>query len=188
MSHLGQIIPQQLIPVFGAAGRSWYAVQTRSNFEKRIVDDLRRKGIETFLPAFHEVHRWKDRKKAVEIPYFPSYVFARIEDVPARRLDVLRTTGAVRILGSGDEIEAIPDVEIDRLQRLVQARLSACSHPFFKEGSHVRVKAGPLNGVEGLLVQVKNQNRLLLSLSLLARSVSTEIDICDVELIRSSCI
>ena len=186
MSQLGQIIPQQLTQVIGAAGPSWYAVHTRSNFEKRIVDELGRKGIETFLPAFHEIHRWKDRKKAVEIPYFPSYVFVRIEDVPESRLDVLRTIGTVRILGNGCEIEAIPDMEIDRLLRLVQSNVSACAHPFLKEGASVRVKSGPLQGIEGLLIQVKNQNRLLLSLNLLARSVATEIDLCDVEMIRSS--
>ena len=165
---------------------SWYAVLTRSNFEKRTTGELDRKGIETFLPVFREMHRWKDRKKVVEIPYFPSYVFARIEDVAERRLDILRTSGAVRILGNGADIEPIPEIEIGRLQRLAESNLAACVHPFLKEGSHIRVTAGPLRGVEGLLVHFKNRNRLILSLSLLARSVATEIDLCDVELIRST--
>jgi len=163
---------------------SWYAVHTRSNFEKRIAGELDRKGIETFLPVFREMHRWKDRKKVVETPYFPSYVFARIEDQPEQRLNVLRTIGAVRILGAGCDIEPIPDPEIERLQRLVESDLSACHHPFLKEGARVRVKTGPLRGVEGLLIQFKNQNRLILSLNLLARSVATEIDLCDVEMMR----
>lgn len=170
------------------AERLWYAVHTRSNFEKKVALELDRKGIETFLPAFCEVHRWKDRKKTVEIPYFPSYIFVRIEDEPERRLDVLRTNGTVRILGNAGAIEPIPEAEIDRFQRLVASRLSVQSHPFMKEGASVRVKAGPLQGIEGLLVQVRNQNRLLLSLNLLARSVATEIDLCDVELIRSSAV
>jgi len=167
------------------APRLWYAVHTRSNFEKRVALELDRKGLETFLPAFHETHRWKDRRKTVEVPYFPSYVFVRIEDAPERRLDVLCTTGAVRILGQANRIEPIPEPEIDRFQRLVASNLSAFAHPFLKEGASVRVKAGPLQGIEGLLVQFKNRNRLLLSLNLLARSVATEIDLCDVELIRS---
>jgi transcription antitermination factor NusG len=168
------------------AERLWYAVHTRSNFEKRVALELEQKGLETFLPAFRETHRWKDRRKMVEIPYFPSYLFVRIEDKPERRLDVLRTAGAVRILGNGGEIEPIQEMEIERFQRLVDSNLSAYAHPFLKEGASVRVKAGPLRGIEGLLVQIKNQNRLLLSLNLLARSVATEIDLCDVELIRSS--
>jgi transcription antitermination factor NusG len=170
--------------VLGRPQRLWYAVHTRSNFEKRVAVELGLKGIETFLPSFCEVHRWKDRKKTVEIPYFASYVFVRIEDSPEQRLDVLRTSGTVRLLGSRGEIEPIPDLEIENLQLLVESSLSACAHPFLKEGSTVRVKSGPLRGIEGLLVQVKNQNRLILSLNLLARSVATEIDLCDVELIR----
>jgi transcription antitermination factor NusG len=162
----------------------WYAVHTRSNFEKHIAGELGQKGIETFLPVFREIHRWKDRKKMVEIPYFPSYVFARIEDAPERRLDILRTAGAVRILGHAGDIEAIPDMEIMQLQRLVESSLAACAHPFLKEGSQVRVKAGVLRGVEGLLVHFKNQSRLVLSVNLLARCVATEIDLCDVELIH----
>jgi transcription antitermination factor NusG len=186
MSLLPQPFAYHSAPVFAVLGPAWYAVHTRSNFEKRIVLDLERKGIQTFLPAFHEIHRWKDRKKEVEIPYFPGYVFARIEDIPEQRLAILRTIGTVRILGNGSEIEPIPNLEIDRLQRLVQSNLAACVHPLLKEGSQVRVKSGPLHGVEGLLVQFKNQNRLILSVNLLARSVATEIDLCDVELIRSA--
>lgn len=186
MSSITQPYDFRLSPVLMPQRRAWYAVHTRSNFEKRIVHELGCKDIETFLPTFHEIHRWKDRKKAVEIPYFPGYVFARIEDLPERRLDLLRTTGTVRILGNGNDIEPIPDMQISRLQRLVESSLVACAHPFLKEGSQVRVKSGPLQGVEGLLVQFKNQNRLLLSLDLLARSVTTEIDLCDIELIRAA--
>jgi len=184
MSQLVETVSCDFMPDLANLGRSWYAVHTRSNFERRVALELEQKGIETFLPVFHEIHRWKDRKKAVEIPYFSCYVFARIEDVAEKRLDILRTAGALRILGAGCEIEPIPEFEIDRLERLVQSNLSAFAHPFLKEGSHVRVKAGPLRGIEGLLVEVKNQNRLILSLNLLARSVATEIDLCDVELIR----
>ena len=162
----------------------WYAVYTRSNFEKRVAAELAARHVEHYLPVFQQVHQWKDRKKLVDVAVFPGYVFARFCDSARTRLEVLRTIGTVRILGQGDRIEPIPDLEIDGIRRLLKANVPCFAHPFLRQGAWVRVKRGPLKEVEGLLVRVKSQTRLVLSVTLLSQSVATEIDISDVEVIR----
>ena len=165
---------------------NWYAVRTRSNCEKKVRGLLVEKGIENYLPTFTEVHQWKDRKKLTELPVFPGYVFTQISDSREGRLSVLRIQGVVSILGQGERIEAIPEHEIHAVRRLLEGAGRVAAHPLLREGAWVRVKRGALQGLEGLLVQIKNQERLVLSISLLTRSVSTEIDVSDVQFLKSA--
>jgi transcription antitermination factor NusG len=160
---------------------SWYAVRTRSNFERRAADEVSAKGIETYLPAFREVSRWTDRKKVIERPLFAGYLFARFVDSGPARLSVLKTPGVVRILGTGGSIEAVPQGEIEAIRKMLSANISCFAHPFLREGNRVRIRNGALKGVEGLLVRFKNQHRLVLSVELLCQSVAMEVDIRDVE-------
>lgn len=162
----------------------WYAVHVRSNFEKRVAQELGAKGVESYLPAFRELHNWKDRKKMIEVPLFPGYVFTRFTDTYQSRVSVLRTSGVVRILGVNESIEAIPVSEIESVQRLITAEVPLMTHPLLREGASVRIRRGPLKDVEGLLVRVKGESRLVLSVQLLSRSVSTEVDVSDVEVIQ----
>lgn len=159
----------------------WYAIQTRSRFEKAVRTELTSRGIENYLAEFTEVHQWKDRKKAVTMPLFPGYVFARFEAAEAARGEVLRTNGVVRILGTGSAMEPVPTTEIDSLRQLLLSGNQFYPYPFAREGSWIRVRRGPLTGVEGRLVQIKSQSRLVLSVDLLSRSVATEVDARDVE-------
>lgn len=163
---------------------NWYVVRTRSNFEARVNAGILEKGIEAWLPAFQELHQWKDRKKLVEVPVFPSYTFARFTDSNESKLTILRTTGAVSILGHGETIEAVPDKEIEGLRRLLKISSRCLAHPLLREGAWVRVKRGPLKNLEGRLVRIKNQTRLVVSIILLSQSVSTEVDASDVEYVR----
>jgi len=171
--------------VLDAAGASpdWYAIHTRSNFEKRIAADLEAKGIEPYLPSYAEVHQWKDRKKSVQVVLFPGYVFAQFCDSPDNRMTVLRTPGVVRILGQGGGLETVPAQEIVSIQRLLAARVSCFPHPFLNQGQRVRVKHGVLTGLEGILVRVKNQARLVVSVTLLSQSVSAEVYLQSVEVL-----
>ena len=162
----------------------WYAVYTRSNFEKRVATELAAKNVEHYLPVVPQLHQWKDRRKMIDVPVFPGYVFARFRDSFITRLQVLRTAGTVRILGQGERIEPVPDAQIESIQRLLKANVPCFAHPFLREGAWVRVKRGPLRGLEGLLVRVKSKSRLVLSVTLLSQSVATEIDISDVEVLR----
>ena len=186
MSPLKSIVAagQSLAAGILHTGPRWYAVHTRSNFEQRVAAELAAKGLESFLPATQEIHNWKDRKKLVEIPVFPGYVFARFPDSGAARVQVLRTSGAVRILGTSTAIEPVPEVEIESIRQLLRSTVPFFAHPFLREGALVRVRRGPLQGVEGLLLRVKNQGRLVLSVQMLAQSVATEVDIDAVEVLR----
>jgi transcription antitermination factor NusG len=164
----------------------WYAVRTRSNFEKRVSTNLVEKGIESYLPVFREIHQWKDRRKIVEVPVFPGYLFTRMDDSLPTRHAVLRTDGAVSILGQGEKIEAVPDQQIESLRLLLGSNPRCLAHPLVREGAWVRVKRGSLKNLEGLLVRVKNQTRLVLSINLLSQSVSAEVDAGDVEYLRTT--
>ncbi len=162
----------------------WFAVYTRSHCERKLAQELSDKRIENYLPVVPEIHRWKDRKKRLEIPVFPGYVFAKISGNESSRLAVLRSAGAVRILGRGSSIEAIPDQEIEAIRQLLETRTPFFAHPFPRKGAWVRIARGPLKDLEGVFVRAKNQGRLVLSVNLLAQSVATEIDVCDVEVLR----
>lgn len=163
----------------------WYAVRTRSNCEAKVRLSLAEKGIENYLPTFREVHQWKDRKKVIEQPLFPGYLFVRILDCREMRLAVLCSDGVVNILGYGSAIEPVPEHEIKAVMHLLEGAPCCQAHPLVQEGAWVRVKRGSLKNLEGILVRVKTQNRLIISVTLLSQSVSTEIDVSDVQFLRS---
>jgi transcription termination/antitermination protein NusG len=164
----------------------WYAVQTRSNFEKRVANELDSKRLETYCPVFRELHQWADRKRVIERPLFQGYVFAKFADSGSARLSVLTAPGTVRIVGAGAALSAIPDGEIEAIRRVMNAGQGCSAHPFLREGSRVRVRRGALRDLEGILVRVKNQARLVVSLTLLSQAVSAEVDASDVEMIHGN--
>ena len=172
---------QALFPELQLAVPMWYAVYSRSNFERKLAGTLESKGVECFLPAIQEKHRWKDRKKTIEVPVFPGYVFVRIPNNVDHRLRILQTEGAIRILGHSGSIEPIPESEVESVRILMTSGLRIFGHVFLREGARVRVRSGPLRDVEGVLIRFKNQDRLVLSVNLLAQSIAVEIDIADVE-------
>jgi transcription antitermination factor NusG len=173
-------------PLLGCAETPrWYAVQTRSRFEKIVRAELTALEVENYLASVNQLHQWKDRKKVVEEALFPGYVFVRLADGNGSRVRVLRTNGVVRILGTGQNIEAIPDCEIDSIRQMLASGSECHPHPFIREGSRIRVRRGPLEGLEGWLVRTKSQARLVLSIDLLSQSVSTEVGFADVEPVLS---
>jgi transcription antitermination factor NusG len=170
----------------GGMPRCWYALRTRSNFERNVATELADKRIENYLPSYEEVHQWKDRKKTVQVPLFPGYVFARFPNCSQARVRVLQTRGVVRILGVAQAIEPIPEDEIEAVRHLLRVRVSCYGHPYLREGDRVRVRKGPLRGLEGILVRIKNRARLVVSVNLIMQSVAAEVEIGHVEPIPSS--
>jgi len=166
--------------------QQWYAVHTRSNFEMRVAGQLESKGLENYLPAYEESHQWKDRRKKVQVPLFSGYVFARFRDTPEERVRVLATTGVANILGWGGRLTPVEEQELVAVRQLVEARGACMPHPFLKEGDWVRVKRGPLKGVEGFLVRSKGGSRLVISVSVLAQAVAAEVEARDVERVRKA--
>ncbi len=157
----------------------WYALSTRHQHEKASADLLAKKGFETFLPLYSTTHRWKDRNKVLSLPLYPCYVFLR--GGFDRRLQILTTPGVLGVVGFGGRPGIIPDAEVEAIRQVVSSRLRAEPCPFLKCGDWVRVKNGPLEGIEGILLRKKNVCRLVLSVELLQQSVAVEVDACMVE-------
>ena len=152
----------------------WFAVRVRSNCERTVLGALASKGHETFLPTYRSRRRWSDRYKEIDAPLFPGYTFCRFD--PARRLPVLTTPGVVSIVGTSAGPVAIDEREIDSVRAMVSSGLIVGPWPFLREGEFVAVESGPLQGVEGVITSVKDQYRLVVSISLLQRSIAVEID------------
>jgi transcription antitermination factor NusG len=137
------------------------------------------KDLEVFLPLYKARHRWKDRIKEVSVPLFPGYLFVR--EGLKRWLAILSTPGVSSIVSSGGQPVAIPFLEIEGIKRVVESTLRVEPHPFLKSGDRVRVKCGPIAGVEGILIRHKSVARLVLSVELLGNSAAVEVDATDVE-------
>jgi transcription antitermination factor NusG len=152
----------------------WYAVRVRSNFERAVCGSLRGKGYESCVPVYCKRSYRSDRIKDVDLPLFRGYVFSRI-DVD-HRLSVLLTPGVVNVVGFGNVFIPIPEREIAAVQAVVRSGLPSLPWPFLREGQRVRIEHGSLSGIEGLLVQIRNEFRVVVSIALLQRSVSVEID------------
>jgi transcription antitermination factor NusG len=157
----------------------WYAAYTCANHEKRVAEQLAERAIPSYLPLYESVRRWKDRKKRLERPLFPGYVFLRI--CARDRLRAYQVPSLVRLIGFGEGPVAVPEEEIATIRRCMETKWRIEPHPFLKSGERVRVTRGALAGTEGILVRKKGLYRLVLSVGLIMRSVAVEVDSSDVE-------
>ena len=157
----------------------WYALYTRHQHEKSVALSLRGKGLEVFLPLYTAVHRWKDRDKRLVLPLFPCYLF--LQNPAERWQPVLATPGVHSVVGFARRPATIPAVEIEAIQRVVGSCLKLEPHPFLRLGDRVRLRAGPLENLEGLLIRKKSTWKLVVSVEMLQRSVAVEVDATMVE-------
>jgi transcriptional antiterminator NusG len=156
----------------------WYAVWTRSRHEQVVRTQLDERHVTAFLPTMTRWSRWKDRKKQIDVPLFPGYVFARFE--PGERLSVLKCSGVVSIVSFNGEPAPVPDHEIESIRTLVASTLPYDPCPTIKTGTLVEVSHGPLKGVVGRLTRKGSQSRLVLSVDLIGQAVSVQVDAADV--------
>ncbi|MGH9613823.1 MAG: transcription termination/antitermination protein NusG [Bryobacteraceae bacterium] len=162
---------------------AWFAVQVRSPLEQWLSVTLREKGYEEYLPTYRSRRTWSDRVKEIDQPLFPRYLFCRFD--PMYRLPILKTPNVQGIVSIGRAPIAIPDHEIEAVRRMVSEGKVAGPWPYLREGQHVRIRKGPLTGVEGILTEFKNRYRLVVSIELLQRSVAAEVDGDWVEVLHS---
>lgn len=154
--------------------RAWYALKVRPRHEKIVAWTLQSKGYEEFLPLYKSLRRWSDRIKQVELPLFPGYVFVRFDSQnPA---PILTTPGIVAIVGAGKVPVPVDPAEMAALQTIVRSGVPIEPWQFLQVGQRVRIDDGPLAGLEGVLLEIKNSRRLIVSLSLLERAVAAEVD------------
>ncbi len=152
----------------------WYAIRVRSRYENIVTAILEGKGYESFLPLYQSRRAWSDRIKELQLPLFPGYVFCRFD--VQRRLPILTTPGVVGVVGVGKRPVPIDEAEIGAIRAAVQSGLQTRPWPFLQIGQEVSVKDGPLSGLKGILLNFKGQHRLVLSVTLLQRSVAIEVD------------
>ncbi len=157
----------------------WYAAYTCARHEKRVAEQLERRSVKLFLPLYETVHRWKNGRARLELPLFPGYVFVHI--ALQERLRVLEVPSIVRLVGFGGLPTPLPEGEVEALREGLTRDLRAEPHPFLSMGRKVRVRSGPLQGLEGILVRRKGNYRVVLSMDLIMRSIVVDLDLADVE-------
>lgn len=152
----------------------WFALRTRSKSEQLAAAGLQAKGYEQYCPSYRVRRRWSDRTVDLLVPLFPGYIFCRLQE--NERVSVLSTAGVAAIIGFGSQPTPIPDNEIEAIQAALSsgARVEPC--PFLREGQRIRMGHGVLKGLEGILVKKKSEQRLVICVTLLQRSISVEVD------------
>ncbi len=161
---------------------NWYAVYVKSRHEFVAFNELRLKRIEAFLPLIKRISQWKDRRKLIEYPLFPGYVFVQVPSYPGAFLEVLKTRGVVAFIAlePGKPTPAAPE-EIASLRLLIESGNDIDIYPHLKEGTRVRVKNGPLKYAEGVLTKRENDYLFVVNIELLGRSVAVKICVHDIE-------
>lgn len=157
----------------------WYALYTCANHEKHVAAELHARTVEHFLPLYSSVRRWKDRRITLDLPLFSGYVFVSL--ALRDRLRVLQIPSVVRLVAFNGKPAALPDKEMEILRTALSQQLVAEPHPFLTAGRQVRIRSGPLAGMQGILLRRRGKTRFVVSLELIMRSMAVEIDEADVE-------
>jgi transcription antitermination factor NusG len=157
----------------------WYVAYARPRHEKHIARQLAERGVGSFVPLYTSVRRWKDRRKRLELPLFPGYVFVQI--ALQCKLDLLRLPGVVDLVRFQGRPVPVLSGEIESLRQGLSGACLVHPHPYLQAGRKVRIRGGVLQGVEGIFVRRRGQTRIVLSVSLIQRSVAIEIEEADLE-------
>lgn len=152
----------------------WFAIRVRTGRERTATLLMENAGFECFLPVNKCTRRWSDRLKEFEVPLFPGYLFCRMN--PHDRLPVLTTPGVIQIVGVGKTPIPVEEVEIEALQRVEKSGLPMAPWTYMEVGQQARIVNGPLRGMTGIVAKIKSGMKLVLSVSLLQRSVAVEVD------------
>ena len=166
--------------------RLWYALRVRTRCEKIVVEGLTQRDIVNYLPLYKTRTQWSDRVKTNFVPIFPGYVFARLERKELHR--VLTVPDCMYVVGRGNTPEPIEESELGAVRRLVAEGVGVGPWPFCTVGEPVEVIRGPLAGLRGIYVRSAGQDRLIVSLPMLQRSVATEIDSYNVRRVSGVCL
>ncbi len=166
---------ERTYPDQNAPGLNWYAIRVASNFEKATAQALRGRGIDEFLPVYSRLQSTRNGScRNLELPLFPGYIFGRF-DIRSR-LPVLTIPGVLHIVGFGRTPAPVDAEELAAIKRIIDSRLSLEPCPFLEIGERVFIERGPLEGLEGMVLQFKGTYRLIVSVTLLQRSVAADID------------
>ncbi len=174
--NAGSSLKQSHLPLEYLEPR-WYAIYTSANHERRVAEQLGVREVEHLLPLYASVRRWKDRRVTLQLPLFPGYVFVRF--ALRNRFQVLQIPGVVHLVSFGGHPSPLQEEDICAIQNCLSHGNRVEPHPYLQAGRRARVRSGPLQGLEGIILRRKNRTRLILSFDLIMRSVAVEIDEID---------
>ncbi len=160
---------------------AWYALHTKSRFENVVHEGLNKKSLEVFLPKIKVRSKRRDRKLMIQVPLFPGYIFVKTDLNPNEHIEILKTTGAVRLVGNRDGPLSITDDTIESLRIMVATEYPITTGSRFKTGDRVMVVEGPLAGVIGAFVRYKGQGRVVVHIEALGQYAAVEVSEDDVE-------
>jgi len=163
---------------FETESQTWFALQVRTRWESSTAVLLSGKGYETLLPTYKARKRWSGKVREIQAPLFPGYVFCQFD--VQKRLPILVTPGVISIVSRGRIPQPVDQTEIAAIQTVVASGIHAEPWPYLELGQKIRIESDALQGVEGILINFKGNNRIVVSVSLLRRSVALEIDRCSV--------
>lgn len=152
----------------------WFAIRVKPNFERRATIALRSRGLDEFLPVYRVRRRWSDRFQTLDLPLFPGYVFCRLD--LNHRLPLLTTPGFLYVVSFGNQPAPVDDSEIEAVQSVARSGLPGTPWPSVALGHRVRLECGPLSGLEGVMIRIASQFRVCVSITLLGRGVSVEVN------------
>lgn len=160
---------------------SWYVVHTKSRFENVVHDGLYKKSIETFLPKITVRSKRRDRRLMIRVPLFPGYIFARTDLNPHEHIEILKTVGAVRLIGTVTGPVPVPNENIDSLKIMVAGDNEVLTGSRFQKGDRVMVVAGPFAGVVGTFSHFKGRERVIVEIDALGQFAAVDVDMADIE-------
>jgi transcription antitermination factor NusG len=155
----------------------WYAAYTCARHEKRVAEQLHQRDVVYFLPLYESLRRWADRRKLVQLPLFPGYVFVRI--ALKDRLQALEIPSVAHLVGFNGHPVPLPDAEVEAIRTCMALGNGVEPHPYLKVGRRARIIRGPLRGLEGVLQRRRGRCRFVISLELIMRSVAVEVEEAD---------
>ncbi|MCF8360035.1 MAG: UpxY family transcription antiterminator [Prolixibacteraceae bacterium] len=168
-----------------ASEKTWYAVYTKSRAEKKVLLELEYQGIEAYLPLQRKLRQWSDRRKWVETPLISGYIFVHIT---RREYEaVLKTQGVVTYVKFEGQAAKIPEEQIDWIKRMLRQKEIPVElhHKLFKVGDIIEIQAGPMIGIKGTLISIKNKKRVAIQLEQLNLSLIVDIPVNEISKIEA---
>nr|MBC8361790.1 UpxY family transcription antiterminator [Candidatus Desulfatibia profunda] len=162
---------------------SWYVLHTKSRFENVVYEGLYKKSIEVFLPKVQVRSKRRDRKALIRVPLFPGYLFVKSGLSPSEHIEIVKTVGAVRLIGSKDGPVPVPPDTVESLKIMVQTNHSVLTGTRFQKGDRVMVVSGPFTGVTGTFVRYKGKDRVVVNIEALGQYAGVDVDEEDIEIL-----
>ena len=160
---------------------AWYVLHTKSRFENVVYDGLLKKDLDVFLPKIKVPSKRRDRRMTIRVPLFPGYLFVRTDLDPRRHLDIVKTAGAVRLIGTKDGPVPVPEDTVSSLEIMVSTELPVSTGSRLQKGDRVMVVSGPFAGVTGTFVRYRGKRRVVVNIEALGQYAGVEVDESDVE-------